>query len=104
MAAPGTTPRWRRGASRRRRMPRGGRGATTSRTIRARLSLLVSHPDYVSDSRWQEAQKAAGLTMAMLRKGTATLALKRGIIVRGRVTDPAGKPIKDALVVQGDDP
>jgi protocatechuate 3,4-dioxygenase beta subunit len=71
---------------------------------RARLSLLVSHPDYVSDSRWQEVQKAAGLTTAMLLKRTATLTLKRGIIVRGRVTDPAGKPIKDALVVQGDDP
>ncbi len=38
---------------------------------------------------------------AMLRQGTATLTLKRGVIVRGRVTDPAGKPIKDALVVVG---
>jgi RNA polymerase sigma factor (sigma-70 family) len=72
--------------------------------LRAQLSLLVSHPDHVSDRRWQETQKAAGLTMAMLRKGTATLTLKRGIIVRGRVTGPAGKPIKDAVVVRGDDP
>jgi RNA polymerase sigma factor (sigma-70 family) len=70
----------------------------------ARLSLTVSHPDYVSDRDGHDAQKAAGVTTAMLRKGTATLTLRRGIIVRGRVTDPAGKPIKDALVVQGDDP
>ncbi|MGA2254934.1 MAG: carboxypeptidase regulatory-like domain-containing protein, partial [Thermoguttaceae bacterium] len=40
----------------------------------------------------------------MLRNETATLTLKRGIIVRGQVTDPAGKPIKDAIVVHGDHP
>jgi beta-lactamase regulating signal transducer with metallopeptidase domain/protocatechuate 3,4-dioxygenase beta subunit/thiol-disulfide isomerase/thioredoxin len=68
------------------------------------LSLLVSHPDYLSDEFWGEAQKAAGITAAMLRQGTATLTLKPGVIVRGRVTDPAGKPIEDALIVHGDDP
>jgi protocatechuate 3,4-dioxygenase beta subunit len=66
------------------------------------LGLFVSHPDYVSDDIWQQVQKAAGITTAMLRQETATLTLKRGVIVRGRVTDPAGKPIKDALVVFGD--
>jgi len=71
---------------------------------RADLGLLVSHPDYVSDQRWQEAQKAAAVTTAMLRKGTATLTLKRGVIVRGLVTGPDGQPVKDALVVQGNDP
>lgn len=68
------------------------------------LSLLVSHPDYVSDDRWGVLQKAAGITTAMLLQGTATLTLKPGVIVRGTVTDPAGKPLKDALVVVGDDP
>jgi RNA polymerase sigma factor (sigma-70 family) len=68
------------------------------------LSLLVTHPDHESDERWGQAQKAAGVTTAMLRQGTATLTLKRGIIVRGRVTDPEGKPIQDALVIHGDDP
>jgi uncharacterized GH25 family protein len=53
---------------------------------------------------WGAAQKAAGITTAMLRKGTATLTLKSGVIVRGRVTDPAGKPIKDAVVVEGNNP
>jgi hypothetical protein len=68
-----------------------------------KLGLLVSHPDYVSDETWQELQEAAGVTTAMLRQETATLTLKRGVIVRGRVTDPGGKPIKDAIVVHGDD-
>ncbi|HLN30149.1 MAG TPA: sigma-70 family RNA polymerase sigma factor [Gemmataceae bacterium] len=68
------------------------------------LQLLVSHPDYVSDERWGEIQTAAGITTAMLKKGTATLTLKRGVIVSGSVTDPVGKPVPDAVVVIGDDP
>ncbi len=71
---------------------------------RARLILMISHPDYVSDEEWGQAQKAASITLEMLRQETATLRLKRGIIVRGRVTDPTGKPIKDAIIVQGNDP
>ncbi len=67
------------------------------------LRLLVTHPDYVADERWGDTQKAAGITTAMLRQETATLRLKSGVIVRGRVTDPAGKPIKDAIVVRGED-
>jgi RNA polymerase sigma factor (sigma-70 family) len=70
----------------------------------AELSLLVTHPDYVSDEEWQQAQKAAGVTTAMLRQGTATLTLKGGVIVSRRVTDTDGKPIKDAIVILGDDP
>ncbi len=70
---------------------------------RVELRLVISHPDYLSDTGRDEAQKAAGITTEMLRKGTATLTLKRGVIVRGRVIDPAGKPIKDALVIYGDD-
>ncbi len=67
------------------------------------LSLFVSHPDYVSDAQWGEAQKEAAVTTAMLRQETATLTLKRGVIVRGQVTDPTGQPIKDAIIVHGDD-
>jgi RNA polymerase sigma factor (sigma-70 family) len=71
---------------------------------RVELRLVISHPDYVSDTGRDETQKASGVTTEMLRKGTATLTLKRGVIVRGQVTDSTGKPIKDAVVVQGDDP
>ena len=71
---------------------------------RVELSLLVTHPEYVSDETWDGLQKAAGITTAMLRQETAALTLKRGVIVEGRVTDPEGKPIKDGLVIRGDDP
>jgi RNA polymerase sigma factor (sigma-70 family) len=68
------------------------------------LNLLVSHPDYASDENWGRIQKAADVTTAMMRQGTANLTLKRGVIVHGQVTDPTGKPIKDAIVVHGNDP
>lgn len=32
------------------------------------------------------------------------MTLKHGVIVRGRVTGPAGEPIKDAIIVLGDRP
>lgn len=70
----------------------------------AELGLLVSHPDYLSDDNWQGLQRAAGITTDMLRKRTATLTLKQGVTVIGWVTDPDGKPIKDAIVVLGDRP
>jgi len=68
---------------------------------RAELMLLVSHPDYASDKSWQEA---SGVNTALLLKEKATLTLKRGVILRGQVTDPAGKPIKDAIIVLGNEP
>src|SRR5581483_411995 len=66
------------------------------------LMLMVSHADYVSDEDWAKAQKAASVTTAMLWKGTAVVTLKPGIVVRGRVTDATGKPVKDALILKGD--
>jgi RNA polymerase sigma factor (sigma-70 family) len=66
------------------------------------LSLLVTHPNFVTNDQWNP--KAAGVTTKMFRDGTATLTLKSGAIVRGRVTDPDGKPIKDAVVIYGDNP
>ncbi len=70
----------------------------------AELTLLVSHPQYISDEHWGRLQREAGATTAMLRGGTTTVTLRRGIIVQGQVTDPAGRPIKDAIVVDGDNP
>jgi RNA polymerase sigma factor (sigma-70 family) len=68
------------------------------------LSLQVSHPDHVPNENWRDSLTAAGITAATLRQETATLSLKSGVIVTGRVTDAAGKPIKDALVIHGDRP
>lgn len=66
----------------------------------AELSLLVSHPDYVGGDRWVRA-KESGVTTKMFRDGTATVAMKAGVVVRGQVTDPDGKPVKDAIVIHG---
>jgi beta-lactamase regulating signal transducer with metallopeptidase domain/protocatechuate 3,4-dioxygenase beta subunit len=71
---------------------------------RVELRLLVTHPDHASDSAWAQAQLASGVTTAILLEGTGTLRLKRGVIVRGRVTDPAGEPVAGALVVDDNDP
>ena len=68
------------------------------------LSLMVSHPDYISDQHWKDAQQASDVTTGKLRQGTATLALKRGVIVEGLVTDPEGHPVKEGLIIHGDDP
>jgi uncharacterized GH25 family protein/thiol-disulfide isomerase/thioredoxin len=70
----------------------------------AELSLLVTHPEFVTDERWWRVSKESGITTSMLLDGTVTLTLKAGVVVRGRVTDPDGKPVKDAVVVQGDEP
>src|SRR5581483_7982523 len=66
------------------------------------LHLLVTHPDYVTYEEWNT--KTAGVTTKMFREGTASVTLKSGVTVRGTVTDPDGKPIKDAIVIHGDDP
>jgi RNA polymerase sigma factor (sigma-70 family) len=68
------------------------------------LSLLVSHPDYVSDQRWGATQNAAGVTTEMLLRSMGTVTLLRGVSVHGRVTDAAGKPIQNAILVRGDKP
>jgi protocatechuate 3,4-dioxygenase beta subunit/thiol-disulfide isomerase/thioredoxin len=72
--------------------------------LETKLELTAYHPDYISDDIWGQSQRAAGITTALLRAGTATLTLKRGLVVRGRVTDSAGKPVRNVLVVQGDNP
>jgi RNA polymerase sigma factor (sigma-70 family) len=68
------------------------------------LSLLVTHPDHVSDEHWGEAQRAGAISTEKLLQKSAELRLKSGTVVRGRVTDDAGKPIAGAIVVRGDDP
>ena len=68
------------------------------------LSILVSHPAYIADGDWRENRPGGSPSTAKLREGSATTTLKRGIILSGRVTDPMGRPIKDAVVSHGSDP
>ncbi|MGL4424529.1 MAG: carboxypeptidase-like regulatory domain-containing protein, partial [Gemmataceae bacterium] len=65
------------------------------------LDLFVTHPDHRSDDIWNETAKTSGVTAKQLRDGTAKLTMKAGVIVRGRVTDPDGNPVKDAIVIHG---
>ena len=67
------------------------------------LSVLLSHPDYVGDTAWRDASQGGPL-MSQYRDGSATLTLESGVIVTGRVTDPDGEPVKDAVVIHGEDP
>lgn len=68
------------------------------------FNLLISHPDYLNDGKWIRTDRDKSVTARQLREGSAVVTLKNGVIVRGRVTDPAGRPIKDAVVIYGDDP
>lgn len=67
------------------------------------LAVLVSHPDYVGDTSWRDPTRGGPL-MSQYRDGSATLTLEAGVVVTGRVTDPDGKPVKDAIVIHGEDP
>jgi RNA polymerase sigma factor (sigma-70 family) len=74
------------------------------RNAKVELSLLVTHPDHVSDENWGDTQRAGAISTARLLERSAELRLKSGTVVHGRVTDDAGKPIAGAIVVRGDDP
>jgi len=68
------------------------------------VQVMLSHPDYISESRWGGLQKEAGVTMRSLRDGSGTIVMQRGVSVSGRVMDPDRKPVAKAIVVWGDDP
>lgn len=68
------------------------------------FSLRVTHPDYVSDTRYGELQAQHGVTAARLRAGHAVVRLEPGAKVTGTVSDAAGKPVSGAVLVFHDDP
>jgi beta-lactamase regulating signal transducer with metallopeptidase domain/thiol-disulfide isomerase/thioredoxin len=68
------------------------------------VRLELSHGDYISDQPWFKLQKANKITRQVLRGQTAAIVLQRGISVTGKVTDPAGKPIENAVVIWGEQP
>jgi len=67
------------------------------------LRVMVSHPDFLPDDSARAAGASHNSAGSPL-KGSAVVTLKRGVICRGRVTDPDGNPVKDAIVIHGDDP
>jgi thiol-disulfide isomerase/thioredoxin/protocatechuate 3,4-dioxygenase beta subunit len=67
------------------------------------VSIKVTHPDYLSDQNGGEIQKEQKISTAALRAQTASIVLHRGQRIAGKVTDPAGKPVKGAVLVSGND-
>ena len=66
--------------------------------------LKLSHSDYINDTKWGRLQREQNVTSEQLRDKSATLVMHRGHIVKGKVTDPNGKPLKNAVIIWGDDP
>lgn len=68
------------------------------------VSLLFSHPEYVSDVKWGGLQNEQGVRSQSLRAGDAAVVMYRGIAVSGTVTNAQGEAVRDAIVVWGNDP
>lgn len=66
--------------------------------------LLLSHPQYIGDRRWGELQEQQRITLDALRAQTAAIVLQRGVLLTGTVRDDQGAPVRDAVVIWGDDP
>lgn len=66
--------------------------------------VKLSHPDFINDSEWGTYQVDQGIIMPLLRDRSAVIRMKRGVSLTGRVTDPKGQGIANAVVVWGDDP
>ncbi|HZZ43716.1 MAG TPA: carboxypeptidase regulatory-like domain-containing protein [Tepidisphaeraceae bacterium] len=64
------------------------------------LLIRLKHPDYASDSMYGQTPRPP---MEKLRDQTAVMIMHPGIVVAGRVTDSAGKPIARASVKLGRD-
>lgn len=62
------------------------------------LQIRVTHPDYIGDRFGGELQREQNITFAALRSKTAVILMHSGFRVVGTVTDPAGKPVKKAVV------
>ncbi|MCE3018664.1 MAG: M56 family metallopeptidase [Pirellula sp.] len=67
------------------------------------LRLTVLHPEFLCDSNSRSIAKF-GLTLDSMRDKSATIKLETGISIHGRVFDPEGNPVNDALIVWGDRP
>ncbi|NOS72614.1 MAG: carboxypeptidase regulatory-like domain-containing protein [Verrucomicrobia bacterium] len=64
-----------------------------------RIGFEVKHPDFTGTSM---NVGGSATDEAKFRNGTHKIVLKRGLIVRGKVTDEFNSPIKDAQVWAGD--
>ncbi len=68
------------------------------------IRVKLTHPKYISDTRWGGLQEEQSVPMKAFRDKSATIAMQQGTVVTGVITDPTGKPVFDAVVIWGDNP
>ncbi len=68
------------------------------------VQIKLSHSDYINDTKWGGLQNEQNVTSEQLRDKSATIIMHRGYVVKGKVTDPEGKPVTNAVVIWGDRP
>jgi|GEM_PF-3157514 len=71
---------------------------------KVRVSLKITHPDFLSDEKWGDMQASQLVGFQALRDKSAKIILHKGVKVRGSVTDESGVPVTDALIIWGDNP
>ena len=69
-----------------------------------KLAIKLTHSNFISDERWGELQLEQSIGLKELRDQTAQIVMRKGVQIRGQVTDPEGEPVDDALIVWGDNP
>ena len=67
------------------------------------LRFKLTHPDYLADISWQSMAHFAS-NLEQLRDESASFTVSQGFSISGRIFDPAGEPVHDALIVWGDQP
>jgi beta-lactamase regulating signal transducer with metallopeptidase domain/thiol-disulfide isomerase/thioredoxin/uncharacterized GH25 family protein len=61
----------------------------------------VTHPDYLANNRWERSAPGQDVAFEALRTQNGVVVMRRGLPVTGKVVDPAGKPIPNAVVSWG---
>ncbi|HSI63415.1 MAG TPA: carboxypeptidase-like regulatory domain-containing protein, partial [Candidatus Saccharimonadia bacterium] len=64
------------------------------------FKVTASHPDYLSLDLYHHTP-SPGPKTADFRNGTAVLIMETGLVMKGRVTDKAGKPVAKAKIRRG---
>jgi hypothetical protein len=66
--------------------------------------LLVSHPDFLSDTNWRTIRNGIARNVEQLRDETLEVQLEKGYRVHGTVKNSQGKLVDDGIVVWGSQP
>lgn len=61
----------------------------------------ITHPDYLANYSWGPAPAQQNVSFEALRAQTSVVVMRKGIPVTGKVTDAAGRPIPNAVVIWG---